>query len=86
MVVEFSCSPAIFRIQKKSDFEEIGFGNAQYERPWLRFRIKKMGKKMGVVPKCTNLVAIHWGEKNKGYPEGFNSYHTYEPDREKRNN
>lgn len=83
-IVETNFSPSIFRIQRKKDFEKVGLGTEQYERPWLRKIVKAMGKKIGIIPISSGLVATHWREKNKGYPKSFVTYHTYDAKREKR--
>ena len=81
-----SCG-SIFRIQSKADVEKMGgFGKGQYERPWWYENVTKvLGKKVGIIPKQTNVCVSEWKNVygNRGYPEGFNDYFTYEEHKEK---
>lgn len=75
---------SVYRIQKKSDIEKVkGFGHrSHWESTDFVNRTKNLKKKYGV---ATHLYANHIGfmPDNKGFKEGFTTYHTYAKERVK---
>jgi len=73
---------SVFRVQKKSDIEAIGdFGDRKHwESVSFRNRMMKFGKKFAI---ATHIYADHTGfmPKNKGFKDGFSTYHTYSKER-----
>jgi hypothetical protein len=73
---------SVFRIQKKTDIEKInGFGNRpHWESTSFVARMTPLKKKFGVT---THIYADHTGfmPDNKGFEEGFTTYHTYAKER-----
>ena len=76
-----SC-PSVFRIQKKSDIEEIkGFGNRPHWESTAFIQRTKCWKKKYAM--TTHIYADHTGfmPDNKGFPERFVNYHTFAKER-----
>jgi glycosyltransferase involved in cell wall biosynthesis len=73
---------SVYRIQKKSDIEKVkGFGHrSHWESTDFVNRTKNLKKKYAVI---THLYADHIGfmPDNKGFKDGFTSYHTYAKER-----
>lgn len=74
--------PSIFRIQKKTDIEKVnGFGERpHWESTGFIQRTKCLKKKYAMT---THIYADHTGfmPDNKGFAEGFTTYHTYAKER-----
>jgi len=73
------------RIQKKEDYKTIASSDKYKERVressmFRRIMMKGLNKKVGII---SNIVADSLDGPNKGYPEGFKDYKTYD---KKRNN
>lgn len=78
--------PSVFRIQKKSDFEQLGsnpFGTLRHwESHHYANTMRQLKKKFGM---ATQLYSDHIGfmSENKGYTGGFANYFTYSKERVK---
>ena len=56
-----------------------GFGSEQFERPWFREQMMKLGKKNLITSKHSGFVVNEWkGVGNKGHEDGFKDYRTYD--------
>ena len=73
---------AVFRIHRKKDIEEIGFGKGEkYETTAFLKNLRKHDKK-GVKTTRKFILAGHFKALHKGYPRGFIKNRTYLPEKE----
>jgi len=76
-------SESYLRIQRKDVFGKI-FGRDDYkqsgpgESTLFRKRLPRTRKERRTAEAQQELVALHLEEENKGYPEGFYDYQTYD--------
>jgi predicted metal-dependent phosphoesterase TrpH len=87
-VKETRRAPANFRIQKKEDFKKVYRKRYQIEKKgessiYRKMVHKNLKKKVGKVSRKIALATVE-EYKNKGYPENFTNYYTYDKKREKR--
>jgi len=72
--------PAVFRITSKEMIETIGhFSRPHWESHTFSDKVRSTGKKLAM---ATKIYASHIGFiDNKGFADGFTSYHTYSKER-----
>ena len=79
-IKEVAHSESYLRIQKKEDYatfaEKDRYKNAHKgESTFFRKFMKKISKK---VAETTKMLSQHIETENKGYPQGFKNYDTYD--------
>jgi len=75
---------AVFRIHETADIRRIGFGSEPYYETRAFYRNLRKHKLKGAKTEKRYMQAVHWRAKNKGFPEGFDGYRTYNRKREER--
>ena len=73
---------SIFKVFRRKAFDAMGgYDDAQNVSKSSGKNMKKAGYLPVITTAESNIVAQHFREKNKGYPEGFTDFHTYDPRR-----
>ncbi len=75
---------SVFRIHRKKEIEEIGFGEGEKFETIAFLKNLRKYNKIGVQTSKKFKLARHFRAFNKGYPRGFIKYRTYFPKRNER--